>query len=272
MPTITLTLHTAPAVPLEAPSIRPDRLAGLGEREIAALRLWHGNRDVELGEFFFIEVRGGADEVRVVGDLRRVRKLGAEMTGGRLAVEGDAGMHTGARMSGGVLRVEGSVDDWAGAEMTGGVLEVLGDAGDHVAGAYAGSRSGMNRGVVLVHGSAGAQAGARLRRGTVAVRGDVGEGAAAWMVAGTLLVGGRAGPRTGWGMKRGSVVVGGGAHIPPTFRYACTYRPDWLPVYLRELGERHGFRMDALGPQLWRRSVGDFAELGKGEILTRADA
>ena len=119
--TLTLTLREAPVVPLEADVLCPDRLAGASRQEIAALPVLHGNERTRVGEFFAVY---GADEVRVEGDLSRVKFVGAGMTGGRLTVAGDVGMHAGAGMRGGELHVEGDAGDWAGAGMRGGTLVV----------------------------------------------------------------------------------------------------------------------------------------------------
>ena len=92
--TLTLTLREAPAAPVDAEALRPDRLAGLSRAEIERLELWHGNRRAAVGELF--DVSGaGADDVRVDGDLARVAGLGAGMTGGRLTLAGGAGPHVG---------------------------------------------------------------------------------------------------------------------------------------------------------------------------------
>ena len=80
-----------------------------------------------MGEFF--EVSGSGDDVRVEGDLSRVRYVGAGMTAGRLTVAGDVGAHAGAGMRGGELQVEGDAGDHAGAGMHGGTLVVRGSAG-----------------------------------------------------------------------------------------------------------------------------------------------
>lgn len=267
MGAVTLRLRAPPAVPVEAPCVRPDHFAGLAEAEIARLPVWHGNERRALGDVF--DVRGGrTGDVRVEGDPARVKYLGAGMAGGRLVVEGDAGMHAGAGMTGGALRIEGDAGEWAGAEMRGGVLEVRGRAGAHAGGAYAGSRWGMAGGVLVVHGDAGAFLGLRMRRGTIAVAGGAGECAGAEMIAGSILVFGDVARRPGAGLKRGSLVVHGTVEPLPTYRYACTYRPPHLALYLRELRERHGLPIDErfLGGA-YRRYNGDFAELARGEIL-----
>src|SRR5919109_3009791 len=181
---LTLTLRESPTVPLETEGVTPDRLAGRPRWEIEALPVWHGNRRAQLADFF--AVSGNGDEaVRVEGDLRRVKFLGAGMTAGRLVVAGDAGMHAGAGMGGGELVVAGDVGDFAGTAMRGGRLVVRGSAGHQLGGAEPGVRAGMRGGEILVHGDAGDQVGGGLRRGLVAVAGRVGNAAGLRMLAGT---------------------------------------------------------------------------------------
>lgn len=263
---VRLTLRSEPSVPLEAPSVRPDALASLTESEIARLPILHGNQAARVGDFF--EVQGGhSDEVRVVGDVGRVKHLGAGMAGGRLVVEGSPGMHAGSGMRGGHLRIEGNADDWTGALMRGGTIEVLGNAGARLGGAYAGSTRGMTGGTVLVHGSAGDHAGDRLRRGLIAVAGHAGPYAGSHMIAGTVVVCGDLDRGAGIGLKRGTIVAGGAVTILPTFRFACAYRPAFLALLFRHL-EQRGF---PLTPHLhsghFRRYGGDNADVGRGEVL-----
>src|SRR5690606_30248244 len=196
MSVVVLEPRAEPAVPLEAPGIRPDAFAALDEAEIARLPVWHGNETAQVGDFFRVSGGRSAD-VRIAGDAGRVKHLGNAMAGGRLVIEGNAGTHVGAEMTGGRIIVEGDAGPWAGAEMRGGVLEIRGNAASHLAAAYAGSRRGTNGGLVLVHGSAGDLVAERMRRGIVAVAGDVGDYAGAAMLAGTLLVFGRLGRRPG---------------------------------------------------------------------------
>ena len=49
---LNLKLHTQPEVPLEADCICPDKLQSLENNEISSLILFHGNRQVQLGDFF----------------------------------------------------------------------------------------------------------------------------------------------------------------------------------------------------------------------------
>ena len=139
--TLTLTLREQPAVALETDGLCPDRLADCSREEIEALPVWHGKERTRVGEFF--AVSGSGDDVRVEGDLSRVKFVGAGMTAGRLTVAGDVGMHAGAGMQGGELHVEGDAGDWAGARMRGGRLVVRGSAGRQLGGVYPGERAGM---------------------------------------------------------------------------------------------------------------------------------
>ena len=266
--TLTLTLQTEPDVPLEAEVLTPDRLAGA--EDVAALPLWHGNERTRVGEFF--AVSGSGDDVRLDGDLSRVKYVGAGMTGGRLTVAGDVGPHAGAGMRGGELHVAGDAGDWAGAGMHGGTLVVRGSAGRRLGGVHPGERAGMRGGEIVVHGDAGEQAGAGLRRGLIAVGGRVGDFAAAGMVAGSIFVFGPVGRHPGAGMKRGTIGFFG-PKLPrmlPTFRHACRCRPDVLPLLFRELRQRDFAVPEKLFTSHYDLYNGDLIEAGRGEILMRA--
>jgi formylmethanofuran dehydrogenase subunit C len=252
-------------VPIEAPCVAPDRLAGLSADAVARLPVQHGNAVAAVGDFFTITGDPADAQVIIEGDCGRVKWLGARMAGGRLTIRADAGAHLGSAMAGGKIEVHGSVDDWAGAEMRGGTIHVLGSAGDHVGAAYPGSRRGMRGGELLMDGDAGDELGAVMRRGLIAVGGRVGAFAAAGMVAGSLFTFGPVGPNTGAGMKRGTLAAfGPGLELLPTFRYDCTYRPAFIDLYLRRLAA-FGFAVRARAPV--RRYRGDLAALGLGEIL-----
>jgi formylmethanofuran dehydrogenase subunit C len=263
--TLTLRLREQPAVPLEAEVLCPDRLAGASRKEIEALPVLHGNERTRLGEFF--AVSGAGDDVRLEGDLGRVKFVGAGMTAGRLTVAGDVGMHAGAAMRGGELHVDGDAGHWAGAGMHGGTLVVRGSAGRRLGGVLPGERAGMRGGEIVVHGDAGAQAGAGLRRGLIAVAGRVGEAAGLRMLAGTIVALGALGPRAGAGMRRGSIVATAAATPLATFVFSCSYRPPFLPLYLRRLRALGLTVTDEQIVGRYARWCGDGLELRRGEIL-----
>lgn len=262
-----LTPLQLPSLPIEASCIVPDRFADLSERQVTGLPLLVGNEQVELGTLF--RVRGaGSEKIRIEGDVARVKYIGAGMTRGSILVEGSVGMHAGARLRGGTFEVRGDADAWAGAEMSGGLLRIGGNAGDHAGAAYPGSRRGMTGGLLLVDGRAGSELGAVLRRGVIAVRGRAGDYAGFNMIAGSIILCGGADRRSGAGMKRGSIMSFEPLDLPPTFRYACTYRPEYAAVFFRHLGERYGFTPpDRHADGRFTRYSGDLTELGKGEVL-----
>jgi formylmethanofuran dehydrogenase subunit C len=261
--TLTLTLREQPDVPLEADVLTPDRLAGA--EDIAALPLWHGNERTRIGDFF--AVSGSGDDVRVEGDLSRVKLVGAGMTAGRLTVAGDVGTHAGAGMHGGELHVEGDAGDCAGAGMRGGRLVVRGSAGRRLGGAHPGGRAGMRGGEIVVHGDAGEQAGAGLRRGLIAVAGRVGDAAGLRMLAGTIVALGGLGPRAGADMRRGSLVTMAPATPLATFAFSCTYHPPFLRLYLRRLRALGLAVSDEQLDGRYARWCGDGLELRRGEFL-----
>jgi formylmethanofuran dehydrogenase subunit C len=265
--TLTLRCTYIGTVPVEAPCVAPDRLAGLSVDAIARLPVQHGNTAATVGDFFTITGDPADADVLIEGDCNRIKWLGANMAGGRLSVRGDAGTHLGSAMTGGTIDVHGTVDDWCGAEMRGGLIRVRGSAGDHAGAAYPGSRRGMRGGELLIDGNAGDELGSVLRRGLIAVGGRIGAFAAAGMVAGIVFAFGPVGPHAGAGMKRGTIAAfGPGLELLPTFRYDCTYRPAFIDLYLRHL-RAIGFAVPAADGGLFTRHRGDVVALGLGEIL-----
>jgi formylmethanofuran dehydrogenase subunit C len=263
---LTLTLREPPSVPLETEGLTPDGLAGRPAGEIERLTVWQGNRRGQVADFFSVSGEAG-DELRIEGDLSRVKFLGAGMTGGRLIVAGDAGMHTGAEMHGGELVVEGDVGDFAGTGMRGGRLVVRGSAGHQLGAALPGVRAGMRGGEILVHGDAGEQVGAGLRRGLIGIAGRVGDAAGMRMLAGTIVALGELGAAPGAGMRRGTIVAMSKPALLPTFAFACAYRPPFLRLYL---GRLRGLGLPLADEQIegrYARWSGDGLELRRGEIL-----
>ncbi len=260
-----LTIKSQPQAPLEAGSITPDHFQSKSAAEIASLPATHGNERVRIGDFF--EVGGdGSAEIVLNGDLSRVKNIGAGMTLGIIRVNGDAGMHLGAAMHGGEISVLGNVGDWAGVEMTGGKIHITGNAGHGLGGAYRGSRHGMNRGMIVVEGSAGNEVGAAMRRGLIVVKQDAGDFAGAFMVAGTIIVLGKLGIRAGAGLLRGSIITFQEPELLPTYRYDCSFNPSFMNLLFQTL-RNNGVSIPQHAGSYFRRYSGDFNRLGKGEIL-----
>ena len=263
---VTLTLKEQPSVPLEAESLSPDVLAGLGNDEVRALPVHLGKRTLRVDDFF--EVEGGkSDELEIRGDARQVKWVGRGMTRGRIRVVGNVGMHLGAYMKGGTIEVTGDASDWVGGEMSDGFIHIRGNAGGQVGAAYRGSLKGMKGGTILVEGTAGLEVGMRMRRGIIAVRGRVKDFAGLQMKGGSLFLLGGAEIRTGAWMVRGTIVSLKPLPLLPTFSYACAYHPPFLRMYARRLRPL-GFSLpQEVHEGAYWRYTGDAAVPGKGEIL-----
>ncbi|MFO1004375.1 MAG: formylmethanofuran dehydrogenase subunit C [Planctomycetaceae bacterium] len=270
---LTISIHTPSSIPLEVDSIRIENVRRQTADDVKSTLIQRGNKQVALGEFFTVTGSASDDETVVwQGDCSKVKLIGTGLTSGKILVEGHAGMHLGAEMRGGEITVRGNTADWLGAEMHGGRIRVHGNAGHMVGAVYRGGHKGMTSGEILIDGDAGNEIGNSMRRGLIAIGGKCGDFAGVNMIAGSVFVFGEPGIRCGAGMKRGTVGLLGATSpdILPSFRYACTYQPTFLRVYLKTLAQL-GFPVPAGAMNAtYRRYCGDFLELGKGELLTLA--
>jgi len=271
MPLVLTPLSDGPAAPraIDLGGIVPDRVAGLGLADVAALPVVADGRPCRVGDLFAVTGDTSDAAIDCRGNFAHVHFVAAGMQSGVVRVTGHVGRHAGEGMSGGRLEVGGAAGDWLAAQIAGGQVIVAGDAGHNVAAALPGSPLGGRGGMVLVGGSAGDLAAARLRRGVVAVAGDCGAGAAFEMRAGTLAVAGRLGPHPGLGMRRGSVLALTDRPAPgATFRRGTAWRPTFLPLLLQWLGQcGFGPADAALAVPAWRQWHGDALAGGRGELL-----
>jgi formylmethanofuran dehydrogenase subunit C len=106
-----------------------------------------------------------------------------------------------------------------------------------------------------------------MRRGLIAIGGNSGDFTGVNMLAGTIIVLGQLGWRSGAGMKRGSIISMDDAQLLPTFTFACTYHPTFLPIYLQHLRSLGLPIDDRQINGTYRRWSGDSVELNRGEIL-----
>lgn len=248
---VVLSLRSPLVGPLDASGIAPDRFRESPLQEILGTRVHHAGNTIELGDLF-AGTGERSDRVRLEGNLALVSGIGAGMSGGELIVEGDAGAEVGAGM-------------------TGGFIDIRGNAGAGAGSAAPGARRGMSGGEIVIRGSAGPETGRSMRRGLIAIGGDAAPYTGLNMVAGTVVVCGATDRGAGTWSKRGSVVALGTVTPPPTYRYACSYRPVHLRLTLLHLQRRRGLAVDERHISgLYRRYSGDVAELGKGEILAWA--
>jgi len=213
MAEVTLTPKGEIGIMIEAEVITPDTFAGKSASEIGNLLVWQGPTELPLADFFDVKGDGGAtaEETSIVvnGDVSRVKRIGNEMTAGKIAINGSAGMHVGAEMSGGEITVNGDVNAWAGMEMKGGLLHITGNAKDHVGCAYRGSWHGMTGGRLVIDGDADSQVGGGMSGGEIEVLGSVQNFCGIRQNGGLIVIRGNAVRGVGAEMTGGTIVVGG---------------------------------------------------------------
>ena len=259
-------LKRQPTVPLEAEVLTPDTVAKLGNADIRSLTVYHGKRQLPLGEFFDVEGEH-SEHLEIHGDLRKVRWIGRGMTSGSITVHGSVGMHLGAHMTGGQIIVHGDASDWIGAEMKNGLIHIHGNAGGQIGAAYRGSLKGMTDGTIIVDGSAGLEVGMRMRRGTIVVGGPAKDFTGLQMKGGTIILLSGAEIRTGAWMNRGTIISLKPLHLMPTFEFAGNFNPGFVNVYaqnLKQFGITLPYGANSGSYQFYS---GDLAVPGKGEIL-----
>jgi formylmethanofuran dehydrogenase subunit C len=266
-------LRQAPALRVDLRGITPFALAELSAAQVEQLAVGHGNEMLALAELF--DVAPGEEGVlRFEGNLEGFDRIGWQMEGGSIRVEGHAGHYAGGCMRGGELSIEGDAGLLAACEMAGGRIEVKGDVGDFAASTLPGSMDGMRGGTLIVHGNAGERFGDRMRRGTALIHGGAGAFLGSRMVAGTIGVGGSVGAHAGFGMRRGSIVFAeAGAAFPEGVGSALTFVPNRAatPVFWALLARdlaRHGGLFSDLAARRIERHLGDLSADGKGELIT----
>jgi formylmethanofuran dehydrogenase subunit C len=265
-------LRQMPVLRVDLRGIVPAALAQFSAAQVGQLPVGHGNETLALAELF--DVAPSEEGVlHFEGNLERFDRIGWQMDGGRIRVDGHAGHYAGGCMRGGELRIEGRAGLLAACEMAGGMLTVAGDVGDFAASTLPGSMDGMRGGTFVVHGNAGERFGDRMRRGTALVHGGAGAFLGSRMVAGTIAVGGHVGAHAGYGMRRGSIVFAeAGAALPEGIRTALTFVPNRAatPVFWALLARdlaRHGGLFSGLPARRIERHLGDLSADGKGELL-----
>jgi formylmethanofuran dehydrogenase subunit C len=263
---ITLQLKRPPTVPLEAEVITPNKFAELSNEEIRALTVYHGKRQLPLGEFFDVDGERSEDIV-VRGELHKVRWIGRAMSKGSVTVHGNVGMHLGAYMSGGRIEVRGSATDWIGAEMRNGFIHVHGNAGGQVGAGYRGAMLGMRDGLILIDGSAGLEVGMRMKGGLIVVGGQAKDFTGLQMKGGMIVLMGGAEIRTGAWMNRGTIVSMKPLTMMPTFEFTNDRDPTFLADSAAKVKE---FGIDlpcGAGDGKFHHYTGELSVSDKGEIL-----
>lgn len=256
-------------VPLEADVISVDRLADVSSiSEVGKLRVFYGREEMELGDFF--EIKGSIEDGKVLveGDLSKVKRIGKGMSWGELEIYGSVGMHLAERLKGGKIVVRGDVSDWLGMDMSGGVIYVEGNVGNFACSSYWGEKSGMTGGVVVIKGNVGDDLGRRMRRGTILVTGDAGDFPGTGVIAGTIFILGNVGKAPGAEMKRGTIVLLEEPELLSSFKFSGEFRPLFIDLYVSYFERNFNLKLpERMKGAYFKRFMGDFLQLGKGEIL-----
>jgi formylmethanofuran dehydrogenase subunit C len=209
-------------VPVNTQCISPGNFASKTIEEIKVLKVWEGNKQRSLSDLFEIngETSNSVEETRIeiVGDLHKVKRIGEQMSGGEITIEGDVGLHLGEKMAGGRINVSGDAGSWLGVMMKGGSIIVKGSVGDYVGAAYRGSTKGMRGGTIIIHGNVGNEVGCFMQKGLIQIYGNAGQFVGMHMRNGTIVVQGDSEDRAGAGMLGGKIVLLGSiVSVLPTF-------------------------------------------------------
>jgi len=262
-----LKLHTQPDVPFEAESITPGVVNKLKAKEIERLKLFHGNREVNLADFFSV-IDNKSEILEVEGDMHRVKYLGTNMSSGEMQINGDVGPHLGSAVTGGFIKVNGNTGDWIVPAMTGGRVHITGNSGHCIASAYRGASIGVAGGEVIIEGNVKNELGHAMSNATIIVGGKCGDFTGVNMNSGTILAFGEMGTRTGAGMKRGTIICMDQPEVLPTFSYDCKYSPVYLKLLFKYLKDNTAIKIDdKYIDGAFHRWSGDAVEMNRGELL-----
>ncbi len=97
MSALTFELKHTPDQRLDLSPLVPARLDGLSRKEIEALAISTTRTKLTVGDAFKVKGKD-AQNIHFVGTDERCDKIGAELAGGAIFVDGDAGASLGARM------------------------------------------------------------------------------------------------------------------------------------------------------------------------------
>lgn len=205
--------YEKPHIPVEAEVISPDVFVGKSLEEIKQLIIWRGNKEVPLSEAFDISIEETSindlehTEIILVGELSRFKRIGQDMTGGKIIINGSIGMHLGFEMKDGTIEVDGNADDFAGANMTGGYIHIKGNTGHYLGGSIRGDWRGMNGGKIKVDGNVGNETGVWMRKGVIEIGGNAPMFLGMHLHRGTIIVHGDVTERAGAEMTGGTIII-----------------------------------------------------------------
>ncbi|MDD3977393.1 MAG: formylmethanofuran dehydrogenase subunit C [Methanomicrobium sp.] len=218
--TLSVKKREKPNLSVEAEVIVPGNFTGDDYKD---LKIWEGNREKNLTDFFDVSVKGEANdasEVEIIlkGDSTgTIKRIGEYMEAGKITVLEDIGMHAGNFMKGGIIEIFGNADGWLGREMEGGKIICHKNASHYCGAGYRGVKTGMKGGILEIMGEAGDFCGECLAGGEIIVHGSAGDMTGVDMKGGVLRIYGDCHRPCG-NMKDGEAFIYGKAYgMPPAF-------------------------------------------------------
>lgn len=273
MSALVLKLRATPPGRIDLSAVIPSATAGKSIAEIERFVVGGGRVPIALADVFAVSGDpAGGDEamITIEGATAHCDGIGAELDGGTIIVDGDAGMYAGRHMKRGRLAIGGSAGAYLAAGLKNGLVSVKGRAGDFVGGVLPGDKNGMAGGSVVVEGDIGERAGDRMRRGTIVTRGKTGASAGSRMLGGTIVAEDGLGPGPGPMLRRGTLIAPNVARMLATFGDCGRHDLGILKIMNQYFAKELGPLAPNPFPALVRRFAGDLATGGKGEILLLA--
>ena len=269
MNTVTLSLKAEPDNWVDCRSLVPTVLCPLSESEIAEHPIEVGSTQHSVGELFDIKVSPGDQHVKITNACRRLQYIGAEMSEGRINVDGDVGDYLGYGLKNGEVLVNGNGGDYVASGQRDGLIHVKGSVGNFAGGAADTEMQGLKGGTLMIAGTSGSYLGYKMRRGIIIAHDNVGDHCANNMIAGTIILGNRCGDHLGLGMRRGSIIFLEKVKLElPTFNPCGSFSLAFLTILRHHLHSiNHHIAMRLAKIRKVRRLCGDLGYDGQGEVL-----
>lgn len=270
MTALTLKLKMDLAQRVDCSPLTPDKLAGKGLNDIAAMELVSGRLTLAVDQLF--ELNGDdVNDIRFENSSVKLDHIGHAMGQGRITINGDAGAYLGQFMTGGNIEITGNTFIYTGCEMKGGQIKIDGNAGDFLGAARSGYKNGMTGGTIIVTGNTGARTGDHMRRGMILIEGNAGEYCGSRMVSGTISVLGEVGQHLGYAMKRGTLLLTKMPKqgISANFNDCGAHTLAFLPLLFASFKKLDSQFACVESFSRVQRYAGDMGGIGMGEILVK---
>ena len=249
---------------LDLRDVVPNKL--LGKKKINNLKIFYGNEEKELSDFFSIQGKLNKGII-FKGNLEKCDYIGDSMTQGIIIIKGNAGEYLGNQMKGGKIIVYGSSGNYTANSLKNGEIQIKNNTGDYLGSSIQGNKIGMSGGRVIVSGNAGNFLASKMRSGIIFVAGSVKDYLGSQMIAGTVIINGKIGKNPGLLMKRGTIILKNNISIPSYFKLTGKNNYLFLKILEFYLKKINIIFKNIFANIHVKKLVGDSSCKGKGEIL-----